>query len=43
MPSDELRSKDGLGFFRDASLSLSIAILILLGTLITVLGLLLIR
>ena len=41
MTSDDPHSRDGFRFFRDASLPLSIAIIILVGVLITLLGFLL--
>jgi len=41
MSSDDLHLKDGFRFFREASLPLSTAILILVGVLLTLLGLLL--
>lgn len=41
MSSDDLHSKDGFRFFRDVPLPLPIAILILVGVLLTLLGLLL--
>lgn len=41
MTPDELHAKDGFRFFRDASLSLPVALLILVGVFLTLLGVLL--